>query len=48
MNQLRKKGTLESVDAFYDRAISLFTDLITIYPGSVLEAEAQYNIAHVL
>lgn len=44
-DELRKKGTLESVDAFYDRAISLFTDLITIYPGSVLEAEAQYNIA---
>ncbi len=44
-DELRKKGTLESVDAFYDRAISLFTDLITTYPGSVLEAEAQYNIA---
>ncbi len=43
--ELQKKGTFESVDAFYDRAISLFTELITVYPGSVLDAEAQYNIA---
>ena len=44
-DELQEKGTLESVNAFYDRAISLFTQLITIYPGSVLEAEAQFNIA---
>ena len=44
-DELREKGTLESVNAYYDRAISLFTQLITIYPGSVLEAEAQFNIA---
>ena len=42
---LRKKGTFESVDALYDRAIALFTELITKYPGSVLDAEAQFNIA---
>lgn len=44
-DELQQKGTLESVNAFYDRAISLFTQLISVYPGSVLEAEAQLNIA---
>ena len=43
--ELQMKGTLESTHAYFDRALSLFNQLITIYPGSVLEEEAQFNIA---
>jgi TolA-binding protein len=44
-NDLKKTGTLESVNAYYDRAIALFNQLITIYPGNALEEEAKFNIA---
>ena len=42
---LKKTGTLESINAYYDRAIALFNQLIVIYPGNALEEEAQFNIA---
>ena len=42
---LKKTGTLESINAYYDRAIALFNQLITIYPGNALEEEAHFNIA---
>lgn len=44
-NDLKKTGTLESITAYYDRALALFNQLITIYPGSVLQEEAKFNIA---
>lgn len=43
--ELRKTGTLESPTAYYDRALALFNQLITTYPGSVLQEEAQINAA---
>ena len=42
---LKKTGTLESLDAYYDRAIALYNQLITIYPGSELSDQAQFNTA---
>lgn len=43
--ELRKSGTLESPTAYYDRALALFNQLISTYPGSVLQEEAQLNAA---
>ena len=43
--ELKKTGTLESVDAYYDRALALFNQLIATYPGSELSEEAQFNTA---
>lgn len=43
--ELKKTGTLESIAAYYDRAIALFKQLIGTYPGSVLVAQSQFNIA---
>ena len=43
--ELKKTGTLESIEAYYDRAIALFKQLIGTYPGSVLVAQSQFNIA---
>ena len=43
--ELKKTGTLESISAYYDRALALFNQLIATYPGSILEADAQYNAA---
>ncbi len=43
--ELKKTGTLESLAAYYDRSIALFNQLIAIYPGSVLQEEAQFNVA---
>ena len=42
---LKKTGTLESTDAYFDRALILFNQLIAMYPGSVLEEQAQFNTA---
>lgn len=42
---LKKTGTLESIDAYYDRALALFNQLIATYPGSELEEQAQFNTA---
>lgn len=43
--ELKQTGTLESIDAYYDRAIALFKQLIDTYPGSVLVAQSRFNIA---
>ena len=43
--QLKKTGTLESVDAYYDRALALYNQLIAVYPGSELSDQAQFNTA---
>jgi len=43
--QLKKTGTLESIDAYYDRALALFNQLIATYPGSELAEQAQFNTA---
>ncbi len=43
--EFKKTGTLESPTAYYDRALTLFNQIITIYPGSVLHEEALYNAA---
>ena len=43
--ELKKTGTLESLDAYYDRALALFNQLIATYPGSELSEEAQFNTA---
>ncbi len=43
--EFRKSGTLESPTAYYDRALALFNQLISTYPGSVLQEEAQLNAA---
>lgn len=43
--ELKKTGTLESIDAYYDRALALFNQLIATYPGSELEEQAQFNTA---
>ena len=42
---LKQSGTLESVDAYYDRAIALYRQLIALYPGSTLSDHAQFNTA---
>lgn len=42
---LKRTGTLESVDSYYDRALSLYNQLITLYPGSDLSDQAQFNTA---
>ena len=42
---LKKTGTLESLTAYYDRALALFNQLIATYPGSVLQEDAQFNAA---
>ena len=42
---LKQSGTLESVDAYYDRAIALYRQLIALYPGSDLSDQAQFNTA---
>ena len=43
--ELKKTGTLESLDAYYDRALALFNQLIATYPGSELSEQAQFNTA---
>ena len=43
--ELKKTGTLESLDAYYDRALALFNRLIATYPGSELSEQAQFNTA---
>ena len=43
--ELKKTGTLESIDAYYDRALALFHQLITTYPGSDLSEQSQFNTA---
>ena len=43
--ELGKTGTLESLTAYYDRALVLFNQLIATYPGSVLQSEAQLSAA---
>ncbi len=43
--ELKKRGTLESIDAYYDKAIALFNQLIARYPGNIFEEQAQFNIA---
>lgn len=43
--ELQESGTLESTTAYYDRALALFNQLISTYPGSVLQEEAQLNAA---
>lgn len=43
--ELKETGTLESLDAYYDRALALFNQLIAIYPGSELSEQAQFNTA---
>lgn len=43
--ELEKTGTLESLTAYYDRALALFNQLIATYPGSVLQEDAQINAA---
>ncbi len=43
--ELGKTGTLESRTAYYDRALSLFNQLIATYPGSILQEEAQLSAA---
>lgn len=40
-----KTGTLESLTAYYDRALALFNQLIATYPGSILQEEAQLSAA---
>ena len=42
---LKGTGTLESLDAYYDRAIALYNQLIATYPGSELSDQAQFNTA---
>ena len=43
--QIKKTNTLESVDAYYDRALALYHQLVATYPGSQLTDQAQFNIA---
>ena len=43
--ELKNTGTLESLDAYYDRALALFNQLIMTYPGSELSDQAQFNTA---
>ena len=43
--ELKDTGTLESLDAYYDRALALFNQLIVTYPGSELSDQAQFNTA---
>ena len=43
--ELKKTGTLESLDAYYNRALALFNQLIATYPGSELSEQAQFNTA---
>ncbi len=43
--ELKKTGTLESLDAYYNRALALFNQLIVTYPGSDLSDQAQFNTA---
>ena len=43
--ELEKTGTLESLTAYYDRALMLFNQLIATYPGSILQEEAQLSAA---
>ena len=43
--ELKKTGTLESLDAYYDRALALFNQLVATYPGSELSEQAQFNTA---
>ena len=43
--ELKETGTLESLDAYYDRALALFNQLIVTYPGSELSDQAQFNTA---
>ncbi len=43
--ELEKTRTLESLTAYYDRALALFNQLIATYPGSVLQEEAQFTAA---
>lgn len=43
--QLKQTGTLESIDAYYNRAITLFTELIRAYPASALVSQARFNVA---
>lgn len=43
--ELAKTGTLESLTAYYDRALALFNQLIATYPGSILQEEAQLSAA---
>ncbi len=43
--ELQRAGTLESLAAYYDRALALFNQLIATYPGSILQEEAQINAA---
>ncbi len=42
---LKKTGTLESLTAYYDRALTLYNQLIASYPGSELSEQAQFNTA---
>ena len=43
--ELKKTGTLESLEAYYNRALALFNQLIATYPGSELSEQAQFNTA---
>ena len=43
--ELKKTETFESLTAYYDRALALFNQLISTYPGSVLQEDAQFNAA---
>jgi TolA-binding protein len=43
--ELKRSNTLESVEAYYDRALALYNQLITAYPGSQLSEQAQFNTA---
>lgn len=43
--ELTKTGTLESLTAYYDRALALFNQFIATYPGSILQEEAQLSAA---
>ncbi len=43
--ELKKTDTLESIDAYYDKALALFNQLITIFPGSIFEEQAHFNTA---
>ena len=43
--ELKETGTLESLDAYYDRALALFNQLVVTYPGSELSDQAQFNTA---
>ena len=43
--ELKRTGTLESLAAYYDRALTLYNQLINAYPGSELSEQAQFNTA---